>query len=118
MDNKTILVKLNNKKEVEFPIPQNFYDFKREILNKFNQITESQLLRGTIIVTLIQTSDDNAIPIEIDGEGDYQEFVRGIGNEIKIIKANISIPDIPDIQDDDSESIKKLEEIYNINEKK
>jgi len=98
-------VTLNNAK-ILIDVPHNLFDFKKEIINKFEGLTESLMKNAKIILYLIQNTEK--IAIEINREKDYQEFVIENSN----LEKNISIT-IPN-----PEEIEKLKKIYNNNQQK
>ena len=98
-------VTLNNAK-ILIDVPRNLYDFKKEIIKKFEGLTESLMKNAKIILYLIQNTEK--IPIEINRENDYQEFVIENSN----LEKNISIT-IPNY-----EEIEKLKNLYNNNQQK
>ena len=105
-------VTLNNAK-ILIDVPHNLFDFKKEIINKFDGLTESLMKNAKIILYLIQNTEK--IAIEINRENDYQEFVIENSNLEKNI--SITIPNYP-IQSKESEEIEKLKEKYNNNQQK
>ena len=98
-------VTLNNAK-ILIDVPHNLFDFKKEIINKFEGLTESLMKNAKIMLYLIKNTEK--IPIEINRENDYQEFVIENSN----LEKNISIT-IPN-----PEEIEKLKKIYNNNQQK
>ncbi len=104
-------VTLNNAK-ISIDVPHNLFDFKKEIINKFEGLTESLMKNAKIILYLIQNTEK--IAIEINRENDYQEFVIENNLEKNI---SITIPNYP-IQSKESEEIEKLKEKYNNNQQK
>ena len=111
-------VTLNNAK-ILIDVPHNLFDFKKEIINKFEGLTESLMKNAKIILYLIQNTEK--IAIEINREKDYQEFVIENSNLEKNI--SITIPNYPKQinnknQSKESEEIEKLKKIYNNNQQK
>ena len=104
-------VTLNNAK-ILIDVPHNLFDFKKEIINKFEGLTESLMKNAKIILYLIQNTEK--IAIEINRENDYQEFVIENNLEKNI---SITIPNYPK-QSKESEEIEKLKEKYNNNQQK
>jgi hypothetical protein len=108
MPNK-LSVTLNNK-TISIDVPHNLFDFKNEIINKFEGLTENLMKNAKIILNY-----SNECHIEINKEKDYQDFVIEDNYEEKNI--SITIPNYPK-QINESEEIEKLKEKYNNNQQK
>ena len=106
MPNK-LSVTLNNK-TISIDVPHNLYDFKNEIINKFEGLTENLMKNAKIILNY-----SNECHIEINKEKDYQDFVIEDNYEEKNI--SITIPKYNIKQKNNKDQSKELEEINKLN---
>jgi hypothetical protein len=115
MPNK-LSVTLNNK-TISIDVPPNLYDFKNEIINKFEGLTENLMKNAKIILNY-----SNECHIEINKEKDYQDFVIEDNYEEKNISITIPKDNVKQKNNKDQskelEEINKLKNIYDNNQQK